>query len=146
MKNKLFILFTMGLVSGSMLIGCNSMNKKADASQDKVQDARQDVAEANLALNNAIEEFKIKSADAIAENEKNIADFKVKIAGEKAENKAILEKKLAEMEQKNNELKKKLADYKNDGNEKWKEFKDEFNHDMNNLGKAFRDLRVKNTN
>lgn len=145
MKNKLLILVAIAFASGTMLTSCNSLNKKADASQDKVQDAKHNVAEANLDLNLAIEEFKKKSVDAIAANEKNIAEFKAKIADENTENKTILEKKLDEMEQKNNELKEKLADYKNNGNEQWNEFKDEFSHDMNKLGKAFHDLTVKNT-
>lgn len=146
MKNKLFNLAAIVFVSGTMLTGCNMMDKKADSSQDKVEDAKQNVAEANQALNNAIEQFKKESEEIIAANEKSIAEFKVKIAEEKAGNKAILEKRLDEMEQKNKEMKKKLASYKNDGNEKWNTFKDEFNHDMKELGKAFKDLTVKNTN
>lgn len=146
MKNRLFNLASIVFVSGILFTGCNMNNKNADKSQDKVHDAKQNVVEANQALNNAIEEFKKESEEIFAANEKRIAEFKVKIAEEKLENKAILEKRLDEMEQKNIEMKKKLASYKNDGNEKWNTFKDEFNHDMKELGKAFKDLTVKNTN
>ena len=54
------------------------------------------------------------------------------------------EKKIDELEQKNSELKKRLDDYKADGKEKWEKFKAEFSHDMDELGKAFKDLTVKN--
>jgi hypothetical protein len=121
-------------------------DKKEDKSQEMIQDAKQNVAEANLDLNNAIEKFKIVTVERISANEKKIAEFKDKIAGENAENKAKLENKLAELEQKNKEMKAKLAAYKNNGNEQWDEFKTEFNHDMKELGKAFSDLTVKNTN
>lgn len=146
MKNRLFNLAAIVFVSGTLLIGCNMNNKNAEKAQDKVKDAKENVAEANQALNTAIEQFKKTSAETIAANEKSIAEFKVKIGKEKADNKKMLEEKLAEMEKKNTELKAKLADYKNDGGEKWDAFKDEFNHDMKELGKAFKDLTVKNTN
>ena len=87
----------------------------------------------------AIEELKKESAEAITANEKNIVAFKVKIADEKAENKAMSEKKLPELEQKNKELKEKLADYKEDGNEQWETFKAEFSRDMDELRKVFSD-------
>ncbi len=38
----------------------------------------------------------------------------------------------------------KMNDYKANGKENWEIFKKEFNHDMDELGKAFKDLTVKN--
>lgn len=146
MKNKLFRLAALVFVSGTLLTACNMQDKKEDKSQEMVEDAKQNVAEANLDLNNAIEKFKIVTAERISANEKKIAEFKDKIAVENVENKAKLENKLAELEQKNKEMKAKLAAYKNNGNEQWDAFKTEFNHDMKELGKAFSDLTVKNTN
>jgi hypothetical protein len=40
----------------------------------------------------------------------------------------------------------KLADYQDDGQSEWISFKNEFNHDMDELGKAFKDLTVQNLN
>lgn len=146
MNKKLFKLTAIAFVSGTMLMGCNIKDKNADPSQDMIQDAKQNMAEAKQALNTAIEQFRGESAEIISANEKRIAQFKVKIAEENLENRAILEQKLAEIEKKNIELKAKLANYKNDGSEQWNTFKDEFSHDMKGLGKAFSDLTVKNTN
>ena len=42
-------------------------------------------------------------------------------------------------------MKKRLEDYKADSKDKWESFKTEFNHDMDELGSAFKDLTVKNT-
>jgi len=39
-----------------------------------------------------------------------------------------------------------MRDYKGEGKEKWEAFKTEFNRDMDELGKAFKDLTVNNTN
>lgn len=146
MKNKLFNLAAIVFVSGILLTGCNMKDKNTDKSQDMVEDAKENVTEANIALNNAIQDFREEAAEVIKKNEERIASFKIKITEENAENKVALQEKLAELEQKNIALKEKLAGYKNDGNENWDAFKVEFNHDMNELGKAFSDLTVKNTN
>ena len=76
-------------------------------------------------------------------NEKSIAEFKARIAKEKRENRAKYEKKLAGLEQKNSDMKKKLDEYKEDGKEKWTSFKNEFSHDMDELGKALKGFTVK---
>jgi hypothetical protein len=139
MKYTLFILVSTAFVAGTMLTSCNTPDKKAETSQDKVQVAQQNVADANQALQVAIEQFKKESEAAITANEKNIAAFKV-------ENKAISDKKLAELELKNKELKEKLASYKEDGNEQWEAFRAEFSRDMEELGKVFGDSTVNNIN
>lgn len=41
-------------------------------------------------------------------------------------------------------MKKKMDDYNMDGKENWEKFKTEFNHDMDELGQAFKDLTVNN--
>jgi len=102
------------------------------------------VLEADQALANAIQQFKNESEAIISANEKNIAELKIKIAKEKKENKASYEKKLAELEQKNSDLRKKLNEYKAEGEDDWNIFKAEFSHDMDELGKAFKDLTVNN--
>jgi hypothetical protein len=52
---------------------------------------------------------------------------------------------LAILEQKNSDLKKKLDGFKEESKDKWDKFKAEFNHDMEELGKAFKEFTVKNT-
>ena len=37
-----------------------------------------------------------------------------------------------------------MEDYKADSKENWESFKTEFNHDMDELGNAFRDLTIDN--
>jgi hypothetical protein len=37
-----------------------------------------------------------------------------------------------------------MEDYKVDTKEQWESFKTEFSHDMDEMGKAFKDLTVKN--
>jgi hypothetical protein len=132
----------------TMLTSCQSAATKAENSGDKVQDARENVAEAKQELNQALIDsvmlFRKISDEKISKNEKTIAEFRVKIAKERKENRVRYEKNLAVLEQKNLDLKKKLAEYKEERNQDWNEFRTEFNHDMDELGKAFDDLTVNN--
>ena len=128
-------------IAGSVLTGCQS-------SADKLQDAKNKVAAANQELNQAVkdsvQQFKKESLEKISNYDKNIAELKAKIAPAKKESKAKYEKTLADLEQKNNDLKKKLEEFKEDQISNWKSFKNEFNHDMDELGQALKDFTVDN--
>jgi uncharacterized protein YlxW (UPF0749 family) len=141
MKKTIFTIAITMLMAGTMLTSCHSSAKKVEDAQDKVADANQEL---NQTIKDSIQQFKKESEEKISANEKSYADFKARIANEKKENKAKYEKKLAELDQKNSDMKKKLDDYKAEGKENWEKFKVEFNHDMDELGKAFKDLTVKN--
>ena len=41
-------------------------------------------------------------------------------------------------------MKIKLEEYKEEGEENWTSFRNEFNHDMEELGKAFEELAMNN--
>ena len=77
----------------------------------------------------------------IAEN-----DSSIKMLYEKQMKKgnAKLKSEIAKLEEENNKLKMKMNEAKVDSKEKWDEFKTEFNHDMDGLGKALNDLGKNN--
>jgi hypothetical protein len=124
-------------------IGCSS-------SAEKVENAQEQVVEANNNLDTAIKNYqadmnayRIETANRIAANELAIAKFNVKIANEKKEAKADYLKKIAALEKRNAEMKVKLQDYKDDGDSKWKTFKVEFSKEMDDLGESIKDLTTK---
>lgn len=90
--------------------------------------------------------YRKETADKIAENDLKIAEFSTKIENEKEEEKVDYRKRITKLKQRNNDIKLRMDDYKVDGKERWKMFKTEFGHDMDELGKAFKDSVVKNTN
>jgi phage-related minor tail protein len=139
MKKSIYILAAVILITGALFTGCES-------SADKVQDARDNVTTANLelkqAIKDSIQQFKLESEEKISLYDRNIAEFKAKIATANKENKARYEKVLADIEERNNTLKKKLSDFKDDETDKWSSFKREFNHDMDELGEAIKDFSV----
>ena len=76
----------------------------------------------------------------IEANEKRIDAFKEKMEKAGLKIKAKYGDEVAVLEQKNRDLKKKLEDYKDEGQSKWEEFKTNFNHDMDGIGKTMKDL------
>jgi len=113
-----------------------------------VQEAREQVDVANQeldeVLNDSIQLFKKESGEIIISYEKSIAELKAKLETKKADDKAALEQKLATLEQKNNELKIKLEEFQASSRSSWDSFKNEFKHDLDELGAAFKGLVVNN--
>jgi len=152
MKKSILFPASILLLIVTVLAGCQTSAEKVENAEDKVLEAKKDLAvsernlyEAKLDTITNYEQFKIEAQKIIDAQEKNISEFKANLVSGKKDINAEYEKKLATLENKNNELKRKLADYKDDGKDKWVSFKNEFNHDVNQLGKAFQDLTVDNS-
>jgi cell shape-determining protein MreC len=145
MKNSNFTFAVlMLLVVFAIFSGCESSSKKVDNAQNDVTKANEALDEANAEYLADIEVYRKEKTDLIAFNDSSIVALKSKIAKEKKEVKADYEKKIAELEQKNRDLKTKMGEYKDEGKERWESFKREFNHDMEELGIALKDLTVNN--
>jgi septal ring factor EnvC (AmiA/AmiB activator) len=146
MKKLFFILAaTTIILAGTICTSCNSTpTEKVINAQKDVNEANKDLEVANAAYLADIENYRKETSDKIMSNDKAIADFKVRIADEKQNAKDNYLKRVAELEQKNTDMKKKMDDYKADNKEKWQTFKAEFNHDMDELGDAFKGLTIKN--
>lgn len=153
MKKSIYALAATMFVAGSILSGCSSQDKKVENAEMKVQDAKSDVKDAKEDLAQAqqgsaisdFQKFKNESNEEINANERRIADLKIEIKNEKIKARERDEKKIDALEKKNHELKEKLEAYHNDGKSDWQEFKTEFKHDLSGLGKAFKDITVRNT-
>ncbi|MGD0709613.1 MAG: hypothetical protein ABR968_00380 [Bacteroidales bacterium] len=141
MKKTIFTLAISMLMSGTMFTACKSSAKKVNDAKDKVEIANQELSQA---IKDSIQQFKNESEDKINANAKSLADFKARIANEKADIKIKYEKKLADLDQKNSDLRKKLDDYKEEGKEKWEAFKADFSNNMEELSKSLKDFTYKN--
>lgn len=135
------MLTIIAFVAGATFTSCQSSTTKVENAKEKMEEARQKL---DQALRDSIQKFKKESEDKIIVYEKGIADLKAGIIKENKENKALYEKKLAELEQKNSDLKKKLGDYKEENIEKWIAFKTEFAQDMDGLEKALKEFTITN--
>ena len=63
---------------------------------------------------------------------------------DKGEAKAEYDRQVNALEEKNSAMKKRMNDYKDDSASNWQSFKNEFNHDMDALGNALKDLTENN--
>lgn len=145
MKNLIHTLaVSIFLMSVAVFSGCESSEKKVDNAQANVTAANEALAKANAEYLADVETYRREKNDLIVANDSSIVVLKRKIANEKKSVKADYEKKITELELRNKNLKGKISDYKNDGKDQWESFKREFNHDMDELGKALTDLTVNN--
>lgn len=144
MKNKKLINLGMVALFAVSIASCGTSTESTAEAKAKSDKAYQDSMDANNDYLAEIESYRKESAEKIEENNKSIAEFKLRIDKQKAEAKADYVAEINRLEQKNTDIKKKLDDYQGEGKEKWKTFKEEFGRDMENLGNAFRDLTVKN--
>jgi len=146
MKRSIFTIMIVTFISASVLISCNS-------SADKVEKAKKEVLEANRDLDEANKEYELDMANyrkeiaaKVESNNQSILELKAKINEQKKDAKIEYKQKIADIELKNEELRLKMENYKATDKENWENFKEEFNHDMDELGQAFKNLTVKNTN
>lgn len=147
-RNLVVVIF----IAGIILVSCKFSTKEENASQEKVLDAKENVQDAKDSLVAAkkaatAEEwqaFKDETESIINENEARIAELKLKMKKTGKSIDAKYKKNIEVLEQKNKNLKVKIETYKNDTNADWQSFKREFNHDMNEIGQALKDLTIDN--
>ena len=152
MKKIIFILAVTAFMVGTTIISCKSTTKDEIESQDKVEVAEQNLKDAKDSLAVAkkaatAEEwqtFKDQTDSVISYNEAQIAELKVRMQKTGKSVDAKYQKNIEILEQKNMQLKVKADTYRNDANSDWQSFKREFNHDMDEIGQAFKDVTVDN--
>ena len=130
-------------VVGSMLIGCSTPSEKVENAQENVDKANQNLDKAQDDYAADVENYRKETAEKLAANEKLEADFNARIANEKADAREDYNKKIAALDQKDNDMKKKMADYKPEGKDKWIAFKEGFNKDMDALSQDWKNLTTK---
>jgi len=139
-------------VSGVLFTSCQSSGEKVDDAQTKVdaakqelKDAKQDADAQTIKAANSEEWqlFRAESEKAIRTNEAMIAELKVQKTGASKNLDAVYTKDIATLEEKNKALQNKIDSYDKNRSD-WEAFKREFNHDMEELGRALKDLTVNN--
>jgi chromosome segregation ATPase len=152
MIKKIYSLALATLIGGVIFTGCQSTAEKTEAAEAKVQDAKEELKEARKDENAQAQKtatadewrtFRNESQEKIWANEKHIAELKVKMNKPGKLLDAAYAKKIDSLEEKNRELKRRMDAYEKSQSD-WETFKREFNHDMDELGNALKDLTVDN--
>ncbi len=152
MIKKIYSLALATIIGGVIVTSCQSSAQKQDAAEAKVQDAKDDLKEARKDANAEAQKaataeewkaFRTSSHEKIQANEKQIAELKVKMNKPGKLLDAAYAKKIDSLEEKNQDMKKRMISYEKEQSD-WEKFKREFNHDMDELGNALKDLTVDN--
>ena len=139
-------------MAGTIFTSCQSSIQKQDAARDKVQEAKEDLNTAQRDANAAAqlvataeewEAFRNESELQIKANEVRITELNVKMKKPGEIFDEIYEKKIINLEQQNREMRARLEAYEK-SQSNWESFKREFNHDMDEIGQALKDLTVNN--
>jgi len=152
MQNKKLRIAIMGILAVVSLTTFAQEDKQAAEARKDVVEANKDVAKAKQDLREAktdsaadYQKFKKESEMKIAANQKEITSLKNKKSKDTKDVREKYDKKVLALDQKNNELKMKIGGSSTTKTSNWTSFKNEFNHDMNELGDAIKDLGKDNT-
>ena len=145
MKKTIFYTVLAVIAASSIFTSCVSKEKKVEDAKEDVRDAKQELKEEQRDLNIEYPTFKTDAETKIADNEKRIAKLREKLNKPgKAPFDDLRKKRIDELEKKNAALKSRLYAYEKERSD-WETFKREFNHDIQGIGDAFKDLGKDNT-
>lgn len=152
------LIFTLAIAStfmaGTIFTSCQSSDQMDGDDHSMMNEPQQDTKAMHNDVNSEMPKmasadewktFKLESELKINNNETRIKELTVKMNKPGTTLDSLYAKKIANLEQKNKDLKSKLETYETNQSD-WEQFKREFNHDMDALGKAFKDLTVNNKN
>ena len=150
MKKQVIKMFLIGCITS---VGITSCNNSPQAKEEKVENAKENLADAKDNLAKAITDstndynnYKSEMETKLADNDRQIADLKAAMKKEKKTTREKYEKLLAEIDERNEKLKNRMKENNETAKEKWADFKLGFNKDMDALGKSISDLAQKNMN
>ena len=146
MKKKILTMAITGVISIVSLTAFGQENKKATEARKDVAEAQQDLRKAKTDSAADYQKFRKEAEIKISENQKKIDLLKTKKISEGKEVKEKYDMKVLALEQKNNELQKDIVASAHTETNMWSSFKREFNHDMDELGQAIKDIGVNNAN
>ena len=140
-KTSIVVFAVIGFMAWTLLTGCGKTSEqKVKNAKENAGDAKQELKDARTEFLAEWQTFKRESEQTIEANEMRIDAFKEKMEKAGPKVKAKYSKEVAVLEQKNRDLKKKLEEYKDEGQSKWEEFKTNFKHEMDGIGKTMKDL------
>lgn len=128
------------LATGSIATSCKSSSDNVEEKQEDVNDANENLDKAQIEFEKDLEFYRKSKFQSIEENEKSISELKAEYESDKKETKEEYTAKIEALEKTNKSLKLKMEEYKPSNYDSWKKFEREFNHEMDEFGKAIKDF------
>jgi hypothetical protein len=141
-------------MAGTIFTSCQTSDNRDGDGHEMMNNTQQGMEAMHEGLNNDMSKmasadewktFKLESELKINNNEIHIKELTEKMNKPGTTLDPLYAKKIANLEQKNKDLRVKLDAYETSQSD-WETFKREFNHDMDELGQAFKDITVDNKN
>lgn len=148
MKKFVYLFSAITLVTGLSLAGCNNSTEDGTTENDAGRDTvvieeKNDAVTIRVATSDEWAAFKADAEAKIEANEKRIAELKVKLKKPGKVLDKIYANRIEALEQRNRDLRLKITAYETNKTD-WEKFKEEFNHDLDELGKAISDIFTDN--
>lgn len=119
-------------------------NEKTNEETRVQVNTEQDNTVSDVEVEKQRQEFRTSSEARIEQNDLRITELERKADNSSGKVKKEYKEKISILKERNAKMKEKLKGEKESGKDKWNEFKREFNHDMDELGKALDDFATDN--
>ena len=140
------------MILGIFITSCQSPTEKVDEAKTNVTEAKQDLQQAQSEADSKVikiadelqwKTFKDETEVKIKDNEKLIKSIKAKMSNKDKAKDVAYSNQIDALEMENAKFKDRMYNYEINKSD-WESFKLEFNHDMDELGKALKDFSVNN--
>lgn len=129
--------------------GCQQPEAKVEDAKEEVVDANQDLREATREMRAQWQEdwleFKRENDAEFAGNERSIIAFRNEVKAVDFRYRDKYNVMIDALERRNNELRDRVNNYKDAGDAKWEEFKRDFTRDMDDLESSRKAITIKNS-
>ncbi len=140
------------LIAGITSFGIMACNEspadkevKVEEAQENLDEAQQELVQATTDSINEYTQFRQESEMKLQSNDEKIARLREKNTSDKKDLKIKYDKRINELEEKNNKLKARIKDRKDDESQtSWASFKQSINEEMDEVGKSISDMAQKN--
>jgi flagellar biosynthesis GTPase FlhF len=152
MKKSTYNLAITMLIAGSVFTSCESQAQKDEKEKNRIETEQKELNERKIEVNAAAQkvadaedwkQFKAASELKIKENEIRIDELKLKKSKPGKMLDELYQNRIEALVTRNKELRERIYSYEKNQSD-WEVFKREFNHDMDELGKALKDFSVDN--
>lgn len=146
MKKIVYLFSAITLISSASLLSCNNSTDEGTTENDGKDTVVIEEKKETTVRVATTEEWAAYKADVEAKidaNEKRIAELKAKINKPGKLLDKVRAERIEALEQRNRDLRLKITAYETNKTD-WEKFKEEVNHDLDELGKAINDIFTDN--
>jgi|GEM_PF-1326618 hypothetical protein len=140
MYKSFYRIALVAICAAATLTACSTSEEKLEDARENVDAANEELNAAEVAYQEDVAMYRRLSNERITANGQRIADFNARIAKDKLITTEEYKKDMADLNQKNSDLQKKIDGYELSTQDKWETFKMEFSREMDEINAKIEDL------